>query len=431
MAIEVSLQEAANLVRPTDSLGFGLLTGTPISFLTELSKRTDWENLTVSGGHLLGTYEMFLHPNVHYRASFFSAGERYYHEQGADTQFVPSYFRHYGLLTQMHNPRVMVTPCSMPDANGEASMSLYSGAHLEELRRCALDPDRILILQCSPHFPRTLGLDTFSNSINVRDADFVTYVDEKAPVFPNALGTEVDAKIAELALPFIPSGATLQTGIGAVPNLVAKALLDGDGGDYGIHSEMFTDGLFELMKAGKVNNSKKGIDVGMSVVTFAAGSQEMYDYIDNNPAVRMAPVFYTNNPDVIARNNKMVSINAALEVDLQGQLMADTIGGRQYSGIGGHHDFVEGTSLSLEHVSMICLESTANVKGELKSRIVGPVTPFSAVTTPRALSGVIITEYGVADLRGKTVRERTEAMISIAHPQFRDELREASEHLGF
>jgi acyl-CoA hydrolase len=184
------------------------------------------------------------------------------------------------------------------------------------------------------------------------------------------------------------------------------------------------------MDAGKVTNSHKGINDGVSVTTFAFGTRAMYDFLDDNPLIGVAPVFYTNNPHVIAQHRRLVSINSALEVDLQGQIIADTIGARQFSGVGGHQDFVEGASLSLNHASLICLQSTALINGELKSRIISRMTPFSAVTSPRQLAGVIVTEYGSADLRGLTVAERARALIAIAHPQFRDELSASAELLG-
>jgi acyl-CoA hydrolase len=268
------------------------------------------------------------------------------------------------------------------------------------------------------------------NHLDLEDIDVIVYTDEPPTTFANDPGSPEDSKIAEFAARHIPDGATLQTGIGAVPNLVARALVRGDGGEYGVHSEMFTDGLYELMASGKATNTKKTINRGTSVITFAAGTQEMYDFIDDNPDIGVAPVFYTNDPHVIAQNHRMVSINSALEVDLQGQIVADTIGSRQFSGVGGHMDFTEGTSLSLEHVSLICLQSTATVGGVLKSRIIGDMTPHSTVTSPRQVAGVIVTEYGSADLRGRTVRERAAALTQIAHPQFRDELTAAAELLG-
>jgi acyl-CoA hydrolase len=193
---------------------------------------------------------------------------------------------------------------------------------------------------------------------------------------------------------------------------------------------MFTDGLYQLCASGKVTNDRKPIHRGDSVITFALGSQEMYDFLNENERVRLAPVAYVNDPSTIAKNHRMVSVNSALEVDLQGQIVADTIGARQFSGVGGHMDFVEGTSLSLEHTSLICLQSTAVVDGVPKSRIIGDMSSHSVVTTPRHLAGVIVTEHGFADLRGLSVKERARAMVAIAHPQFRDELADAAEQLG-
>jgi acyl-CoA hydrolase len=429
-ARELSAEEAIGLVRPVDAIGLGLVTATPAGLLKELSLRRDWENLTFSGGLLLGVYDVFMHPNVHYRSSFYGAGERHYQANGADIQFVPSFFRHYGLLIQHLAPRVMMMQGSMPDANGRVSLSLYNGAHFDEFLAAGRDPDRLLIVECSPHFPRTLALEGFTNDISVEDIDVIVHTDEHPTVLINEVGTPEDTAIADFAATFVKDGTTLQTGIGAVPNMVANALVERNGGDYGVHSEMFTDGLYALCASGKVTNARKDVHRGKSVITFGLGSSQMYEFLHENPTIGFAPVSYVNDPSVIATNPRMVSINSALEVDLHGQIIADTIGPRQYTGVGGHMDFVEGTSLSLEHTSLICLQSTCRVNGELKSRIIGGMTPYSVVTTPRHLSGVIVTEYGFADLRGLTVRERAKAMISIAHPQFRDELTAAAELLG-
>jgi len=428
-ARELSVEEAVALVRPVDSIGFGIITGTPVALFRALGARSDWEDLTFSGGLSLGSPDVFLHPNVHYRVNFFGGNERALIAKGADVQHVPSFFRHYGLLIQNLKPRVVMAPVSMPE-NGRVSLSLHNGAILEELVRAGRDPERLLIVEASSRFPRTRALVGHENHLSLDDVDVIVYTDEPPTTFANDPGTPEDSMIAEFAAQYIPDGSTLQTGIGAVPNLVARALVQGGGGEYGVHSEMFTDGLYELMASGKATNTKKTINRGTAVITFAAGTQEMYDFIDDNPDIGVAPVFYTNDPHVIAQNHRMVSINSALEVDLHGQIVADTIGARQFSGVGGHMDFTEGTSLSLEHVSLICLQSSATVGGVLKSRIIGDMTPHSTVTSPRQLAGVIVTEYGSADLRGRTVRERAAALTAIAHPQFRDELTAASELLG-
>ena len=426
----MSADEAVSLIRPRDSVGFGLVTATPMNLLAAMSRRVDWEDLTLCGGLSLGRHDVFVHPNVHYRCQFLGGADRAYKAAGADVQYVPSFFRHYGVMMQRLGIRVMLMAGSMPDENGDISVSLYNGATLEECWRAGRDPERLLLVEVSPHYPRTRALAGHANTVNVADVDALVITDQQPILFPNEPGTPEDAAIASYAAAFISDGATLQTGIGAVPNLVAHALVEGAGGDYGVHSEMFTDGLCQLIKAGKVTNTKKTINPGVCVITFAAGSRETYDFIHENPIVAMAPVTYTNDPAVIAQNHRMVSINSALEVDLLGQIGADSIGSRQFSGVGGHQDFVEGTSLSVDHVSLICLQSTTTVEGRRVSRITGAMSPFGSVTSPRQLAGVIVTEHGAADLRGRTVRERALALADIAHPEFRDELREIARTLG-
>jgi acyl-CoA hydrolase len=426
----MTADEAVSLIRPTDTVGFGLITGTPLTLFGALSKRTDWEDLTICGGLSVGSFDVFRHPNVHYKCQFLGGADRAYKAEGHDVQYIPSYFRHYGNMMERFGIRVMLVPASMPDANGEVSLSLYNGATLEEFRKAGRDPDRLLIVECSPHYPRTLALDGHSNTLSLDEIDVIVFTETMPTVLPNPAPTAEEIQIASHAAKFIVDGATLQTGIGAVPNAVAMQLAAGSGGDYGVHSEMFTDGLMELVKSGKVNNSRKGINEGVSVITFAAGSREMYDFVHENEKIRVAPVFYTNDPHVIAQNHAMVCINSAIEVDLMGQMAAESIGPRQFSGVGGHHDFVEGTSLKNEHVSLICLDSTATVKGELRSRISVNLLTGAAVTTPRQLAGVIVTEYGAADLRAKSIRERAELLASIAHPNFRDELMAAARQMG-
>jgi acyl-CoA hydrolase len=189
---------------------------------------------------------------------------------------------------------------------------------------------------------------------------------------------------------------------------------------------MFTTGLMQLHKAGKIGNEKGQFD-GVSVATFAAGTEELYEWLDGNQDVAFLPVEIVNSPDVIAANRAMVTINGAMAIDIQGQVIADTINANQYSGIGGHEDFVAGPALSLEAQSLLCLPSTVTVKGEQRSRLVPWFPEGAVITTPRHQVDVIVTEYGAAELQGKTVRQRGEALAAVAHPDFRDELLEAAE----
>jgi acyl-CoA hydrolase len=234
----------------------------------------------------------------------------------------------------------------------------------------------------------------------------------------------VERAIAAHAQQFIRSGATLQTGFGSIPSTIATALAESDLGDFGVHSEMFTTGLYKLHQAGKVTNARKGQFQGYSLATFAAGTPDLYAWLDGNSEVRFAPVELVNSPEHIADNDHMVTINGAISVDLWGQVTADSIAGHQFSGIGGHEDFVSGGGLQSDDRSLICLPATASVGGELVSRIVAQLDPMSIVTTPRHQIDVVITEFGAAELSGKTTQERAAALAGIAHPQFRDQLLE-------
>ena len=245
---------------------------------------------------------------------------------------------------------------------------------------------------------------------------------EHDPVaLPDPEPSDIDRAIAQHARAFIREGATLQTGIGAVPNVVARLLAESDGGDYGIHSEMFTTGLMHLHRAGKVTN-RKGLYDGFSLATFALGTHELYEWLHERENVRFLPVELVNSPALIAQNRRMVSINAALSVDLAGQVAADTLGSRQYSGIGGHEAFIEGAGERLEDRALVCLPATASLAGRLISRIVPELSPGTLVTTPRHQVDVVISEYGAAELFGRSVAERRTALAAIAHPDFRDEL---------
>ena len=253
-------------------------------------------------------------------------------------------------------------------------------------------------------------------------------VESDAPPFPlvDPPPGPAEKAIAEHARAFIEDGDTLQTGIGAIPSTIAALLAEGDGGGYGVHSEMFTTGLMQLHEAGKIANRKGQFD-GVSVATFAAGTERLYEWLDGNQDVAFLPVEIVNSPDVIARNREMVTINGAMAIDIQGQVIADTINGTQYSGIGGHEDFVSGPALSLEAKSLLCFPSTVEVGGVAQSRIVPWFEAGAVITTPRHQVDVIVTEYGAAELQGKTIHQRGEALAAIAHPDFRDELLEAAE----
>ncbi|MCV7368140.1 4-hydroxybutyrate CoA-transferase [Mycolicibacterium duvalii] len=427
MPEELSADAAAARLDTSDSLGMPLGPGQPPAFLRALGERTDWTDLRVYGALLAVGTELFGRPGVHYLSGFYGPLERALRETGAGIDFVPADFRRFGPLMEQQAPRVLTTVATPPDADGWCSLSLHAGGTVTELRRAGADPDRLLIVEASEAFPVTFGHGEHRHALHVDEIDILVRSTDPPLALPTPPPTDTDTAIARHALGFIPHGATLQTGIGSIPSQIAALLADGDGGDYGLHSEMFTDGCMQLHRAGKVTNAAKGRFDGVSVTTFALGSDELYAWLNGNRDVAFLPVEIVNSPEVIGANHKMISINGALAVDINGQVVADSIGGDQFSGIGGAEDFVAGAGLELTDRSLICLPSTFEKDGRLQSRIVPRFGAGAIITTPRHHVDVIVTEYGAAELEGRTVRQRGRALASIAHPLFRDELLAAAE----
>jgi acyl-CoA hydrolase len=430
MSTVLSADGAAALLRPVDSIGFGLGPANPDAFLAALGRRDDWEDLILGGALCLNFYDVFTRPGVSYRCGFFGPAERLLHSMGHRIELVPGGFRQMGPILARFAPRVMVAQ-GAPARDGRVNLSLHMGATRGELLRAGEDSDRLLILEVNPLLPRTCSLPPeFDNTIPLELVDVIVESDAPPFALPDTQGDDVDAAIARHALAYVADGSTLQTGIGAIPNFVAKELAKGPLGGFGVHSEMFTDGLMELHRAGKVTNDAKGVFDGVSATTFALGSLDLYRWLDGNAEVAFLPVETVNDPTVVARNAKLVSINGALSVDLYGQVVADNIGGRQISGVGGHEDFVAAAELHLDAHSLICLRSTAVQAGTVVSRIAGLLPEGSVVSTPRHHTGVVVTEYGAAELSGLTVGERAHRLVGIAHPDFRDELAKVADGLG-
>jgi acyl-CoA hydrolase len=424
----MTADEAAALFRPADTLGIPLGPGHPGGLLHAMGARQDWTDLVVAGALLTDLYELFTRPNVRFLSGFFGPAERFLIASGAQIEFVPADFRRFGPILQDRSPRVIATAAAVP-ADGRVSLSLHAGATIDELHRAGADPERVLMVEVSPSFPDTLGLPPeHPHALALDEIDVLIETDRAPVVLEDPPVGDVERAIAGYALRFIREGTTLQTGIGGIPTAVASALAEHAGGEYGIHSEMFTNGLMELHKAGKVTNAHKGILEGYSITTFAAGSAELYAWLagEGRDLVRFLPVEIVNSQAMIADNNHFVSINGALAIDLHGQVVADTIVGAQFSGIGGHEDFLAGAGLQLEDRSLLCLPSTVTLDGVMQSRIVAQLAAGSIVTTPRHQVDVVITEHGVAELRGRTVRERAEALAAVAHPDFRADLTAAA-----
>ncbi len=431
MPITCTPEQAVALVRSTDAIGMGLGPANPDAFLTALGSRDDWVDLVLGGALLLNYYEVCTKPGVSYRCGFFGPAERLLRAEGHQIDLVPGGFRQFAPILARYAPRIMVAQAAPPDAEGNVNLSLHFGATRGELLRAGHDPDRLLIVEVNPHLPRTRSLPPkFENTIPLELIDVIVESDAEPFALPELPSDEVDLAIAANALAYVSDGATLQTGIGAIPNIVASELASGPLTDFGVHSEMFTNGLMRLHEAGKVSNARKGIFDGVSVTTFALGSAELYRWLDGNDQVAFVDVDTVNDPTVIAQNSNLVSINGALSIDLYGQVVADNVGGRQISGVGGHEDFVAGAEMHLDAYSLICLRSTARSGAETLSRIVGRLPEGSIVSTPRHHTGVVVTEYGSAQVAGLTVRERAHALVDLAHPDFRPELREIADQLG-
>lgn len=420
---EMSAAEAAGLLRPVDTLAVPLGPGQPGSLLHALGAREDFRDLQVFGALLLDLYAVFTRPGVHLLSGFFGPAERALRNAGHRVEFVPGDFRRFAAMAEALRPRVMATAVAPPDASGRMSLGLHAGATVSALHRCGRDADRILIAEVYPDMPRTVGLPPeHSHALLPEEVDVLVHGERPLPTLPEAEPSTVERAIAEHARAWIPEAATLQTGIGGIPSAVATLLAQGDGGDYGIHSEMFTNGLMRLHQAGKVSNRRKGMYEGLSIVTFALGTAELHAWLHEREDVRFLPVELVNEPSVIAHNRRMVAINGAMQVDLHGQVVADTLDGAQFSGIGGHEDFVGGASMEAEDRSLICLPSTATVGGRRVSRICRRLAAGAIVTTPRHQLDLVVTEYGVAELRGRTVAERARALAAVAHPDFREAL---------
>ncbi len=428
MTQQLSPDQAAALVRDVDTLGIPLGPGHPNAFLHALGARESFDDLVVGGALLTDLYELFMRPGVQFLSGFFGPVERMIAAQGGAVSFVPGDFRRFAPALEAVSPRIMSTIASPPDSEGYCSLSLHAGATVDEIHRAGADPDRVLLVEVSPHFPRTLGLlPDHPHRVHLDEIDVLVASETKPFVLADAAPTDIDRRIAQRVAEFVVDGCTLQTGIGGIPGMVVSLLAEGDGGDYGVHSEMFTTGLMRLHQAGKVSNKHKGIFTGMSITTFALGEAPLYDWLIDNADVRFLPVRVVNSPELISRNSKMVSINGALAIDLAGQTVADTLSGHQFSGIGGHEDFVASSGLELEDRSLICLRSTTVVDGELTSRILTKHVPGAIITTPRHQMDVVVTEHGVAELRGQTVRERARRLAAIADPVFRDQLLDDAE----
>ena len=318
------------------------------------------------------------------------------------------------VLRDIIKPRVTVMSVCPPDENGYVSLGTNVDYIETTLSHCELK-----IAQVNENVPRTHG----KALKHISEFDFFVEANEPLPEVPAPPLSDVEIKIGKYCASIINDGDCIQLGIGGIPNAICEELKNKK--DLGLHSEMVGDGVVDLIKDGVINNSKKTINAGKTILGFAFGTKKLFDFINDNPNVEMHPMDYVNNPVVIAQHDNMVSVNSCLQVDLMGQVVSDTMGLSQFSGVGGQVDFVRGATMSKGGRSIIAMPSTA--KGDTISKIVPKITDYSAVTTTRNDVNYIVTEFGIAQLKGKTMKERARALISIAHPNFRDELCEEFE----
>jgi 4-hydroxybutyrate CoA-transferase len=326
---------------------------------------------------------------------------------------IPSFFRR-GII-ELDAVLINVSP---PDAHGFCSL----GTSVDAMP-AAIASAKVVIAQLNRAMPRTLG-DSF---VHVSQIDLGVEVDvEPYEVQPPPIG-DVERQIGEHIAGLVPDGATLQMGIGAIPSAVGAALKGKR--ELGIHTELFTDVVVDLVESGAVTGARKEINPGKIVSAFTMGTRRLYGFLDDNPMIEMRPVDYTNDTAVIRRFRRMIAINSAIEIDLTGQVCADSIGSRMYSGVGGQMDFIRGAALAEEGRAIIAFSSTA--AGGAASRITSFLKPGAGVVTTRAHVETIVTEYGIAELHGRSIAERARALIAIAHPQFREELESAARREHF
>ncbi len=420
----LELAEAAALVRRHDTVACGFVSGQPAGLLRALGARTDLADVVLYTGLLADAYDGLLEaPGLRIVSAFFGPIERMAHAMGGRIEFLAVDFHGLERLARRLAPRVMLAVTTPPDTGGWLSFGLHAGATTIPFVEAARDPDRIAIAEVNPRMPRLLGLPEHgAHRIHVSEVTaWVEHPNDPLPI-PNPAASPEEAAIAAHAAALVEDGATLQFGIGAVPDEIASLLAAGPLGGFGIHTEMISDGVMALHRSGKVTNHDKGLYDGVTVATFALGGPDLYRWLDGNPAVRMLPVSATNDPALMRRLRRFVSINGALAIDLRGQVAADAIGGRQYSGVGGAEAFVMGASEAPGGKSLLCLESTADVGGRRISTIVPALGADACVTTPRHHVQWVVTEQGAADLSALSDVERRRALIALAHPDFRDQL---------
>ncbi len=427
-AQRISATEAAALVRPGMWLDLGGLSAQPELFDQALAARVD-ELTDVKIRSCLSVRPLACveadpeGKRLEYYNWHFSGYDRAKHDAGRCVYMplnlgeVPDYYRRF-----IDRPDLVVLRTAPMDESGTFNFSL-TGAWL----RALIERARLVIVEASPGLPQVLGEH---NGVHVSEVDYIVDgTDAPPPELRNPPMTDIDRAVARQVAANIDDGSCVQIGIGGMPNAACALIAESGVRDLGIHTEMLTDGLIDLYNRGCVTGRRKTLDPGKVVFTFALGSRSMYDAITRNPDMMCSPVDYTNLPHVIMQNDRVVSINNTTQIDLQGQAASESDGHRHLTGTGGQLQFVRGAYASKGGKSFMLLSSTYERRGVRKSRIVLNLTPGNIVTTPRSDIMYVVTEYGMTNLKGKSVAARAQALIALAHPDFREGLeREAYEH---
>jgi 4-hydroxybutyrate CoA-transferase len=410
----VSASQALAVIQSGDRIVFGHAAGEPKILVEELLRQSD-RLADVEVMHMLPLYGCEYAKPEHsqsfrHNALFVGAASREAVTSGR-ADYTPCYFSEIPRLfcDGILPVDVALIQLSPPDKHGYLSFGVSVDYTLQAARSA-----RLTIAEINPRMPRTHG-----SFIHVSEVDAFVEVDYALPEIPLPAINDVEQKIGAYIASLVPDRATLQLGIGAIPDAVLNFL--GDKQDLGIHTEMFSDGVLDLFERGVVTNRFNNLNPDKFTATFLIGTRRLYDFVHDNPAVNMKPVDYTNNVLVAGQVQNLISINSAIEVDLKGQVCSEMIGSKQFSAVGGQVDFVRAASAAPGGKSIIAFPSTG--KNGSVSRIVNELSSGACVTTSRNDVHYIVTEYGIADLRGKSIRQRAEALIGIAHPDFRNALR--------
>lgn len=421
-AKKISMDEALNLVKDGDYIVVGMAAAESVDFCTRLHEIAPRINeVTVTNCLAMRPYEFITNPALRDKFNiegwFFDGSLRKNFNLG-NISFIPNHL-HFASSKRLEHkkPDIFVASASMPDAHGYVSVALSNVYEQDHIKAA-----KISILEINPNIPRVFG----DVMVHLDDIDYVVECNYSAPIIPEGIPNEKDKIIGKYVADHINDGDCIQVGIGGIPDAVVASLFDKK--DLGVHTEMMTTGIMKLAKAGVVTGAKKQIDNGKIVACFAAGTQELYEYINDNPSVIIKHGGWVNDPAVIKLNDNQVSINTTLEVDLVGQCASESLGTKQFSGCGGQADTATGAKASKNGRSFICLYSTAMVRNpetgekEEKSKIVATLTPGAIVSLSRQDLDYLVTEWGCVNLTGTSTYERVERIISVAHPKFRDQL---------